>query len=68
MTTPERVLLAAAQQRLLAALLSDAPAPPGFDPARLRVQSAALAAKRASRTAPVPEPPPRRSLLRRRHR
>jgi hypothetical protein len=38
--------LADAQTRLLAALLGGAPPPPGFDPARLRVQADALLAKR----------------------
>lgn len=60
-TTPERAALAEAQRRLLAALLSDAEAPPGFDPARLRVQALALEAKRTSR---LPPTAPRRRLLR----
>lgn len=38
--------LAAAQTRLLAALLMGEPAPQGFDPARLRAQADALLAKR----------------------
>ncbi|NYI07947.1 hypothetical protein FHU37_004976 [Allostreptomyces psammosilenae] len=38
--------LAAAQAELLAALVAGGPAPAGFDPARLRTQAAALAAKR----------------------
>jgi hypothetical protein len=38
--------LAAAQTQLLAALVSGAPSPPGFDPDRLRAQTDALVAKR----------------------
>jgi hypothetical protein len=38
--------LAAAQTRLLAALVAGAPPPSGFDPARLRIQTDALIAKR----------------------
>ena len=38
--------LAAAQTRLLCALVAGAPPPPGFDPARLRIQTDALIAKR----------------------
>lgn len=43
--------LARAQAELLAALVADGPAPAGFDPVRLRVQSRALAAKRRSTAA-----------------
>jgi hypothetical protein len=69
----ERAALGAAQQRLLAALVGGAEAPPGFDPERIRVQARALRAKHAH-AAPAPrrprgflpwwrpagEPPPRR--------
>ncbi|MFD7278645.1 hypothetical protein ACFV80_16805 [Streptomyces sp. NPDC059862] len=41
-----RARLATAQARLLAALLTGAPAPAGFDAARLAVQTATLVAKR----------------------
>jgi hypothetical protein len=43
-----RAELARRQAALLAALLDDAPAPEGMDPARVRVQAVALAAKRAA--------------------
>ncbi|WAL69465.1 hypothetical protein ORV05_17380 [Amycolatopsis cynarae] len=46
MTGPQRDRLAAAQSALLRALLADGPAPPGFDPARLALETAALRAKR----------------------
>ncbi|NUS09813.1 MAG: hypothetical protein HOY69_00125 [Streptomyces sp.] len=62
MTVPERAALAAAQERLLAALVGDAQPPPGFDPERLRVQSEVLRAKRAHS---APSPRPRTSFLRR---
>ncbi|MBD3556931.1 DUF692 family multinuclear iron-containing protein [Streptomyces sp. SP18CM02] len=49
---------AVAQTALLSALVAGAPAPAGFDPARLRVQSRSLAAKRADVVAKVaPELP-----------
>ncbi|MHC1562287.1 hypothetical protein ACR9E3_25260 [Actinomycetospora sp. C-140] len=38
--------LAARQAALLAALVADGPAPPGFDPARLALEADALRAKR----------------------
>ena len=68
MTDPERALLAAAQESLLAALVGDADPPPGFDPERLRVQAEVLRAKRAhaAHTAPPPQRP--RRLFRRRSR
>jgi hypothetical protein len=40
--------LAQAQADLLAALVAQAPPPPGFDPARIHVQARALLAKRRS--------------------
>ncbi|MFI9628409.1 DUF692 domain-containing protein [Streptomyces sp. NPDC052042] len=50
--------VAAAQTALLSALVTGAPAPPGFDERRLGVQSRALAAKRAGVVAKVaPELP-----------
>ncbi|MGW4256508.1 endonuclease, partial [Streptomyces californicus] len=50
--------LAVAQTALLSALVAGTPAPAGFDPARLRVQSRSLAAKRADVVARVaPELP-----------
>ncbi|PNE38434.1 hypothetical protein SAMN05216268_12550 [Streptomyces yunnanensis] len=52
-TGPARERLALAQAALLSALVAGTPAPEGFDPARLRVQSRALAAKRASVVAKV---------------
>ncbi|MEI7032724.1 DUF692 family multinuclear iron-containing protein [Streptomyces pratensis] len=53
-----RERLAVAQGGLLAALVAGGPAPEGFDPWRLRVQSRALAAKRADVVARVaPELP-----------
>jgi hypothetical protein len=57
MTADARAALAAAQERLLAALVGDAEPPPGFDPERIRIQADALRAKHAAHTAP----PPRRS-------
>ncbi|MEU6500312.1 DUF692 domain-containing protein [Streptomyces californicus] len=49
---------AVAQTALLSALVAGTPAPAGFDPARLRVQSRSLAAKRADVVAKVaPELP-----------
>lgn len=45
-TDAARRRLAEAQLALLAALVADAPSPPGFDPARLDVQRRALLAKR----------------------
>lgn len=42
----DREWLAARQATLLAALVADGPTPPGFDPARLAVEAAGLAAKR----------------------
>ncbi len=57
-TGPARERLALAQAALLSALVAGTPAPEGFDRARLRVQSRALAAKRASVVAKVaPELP-----------
>lgn len=57
-TGPARERLAVAQAALLSALVAGTPAPEGFDRARLRVQSRALAAKRASVVAKVaPELP-----------
>ncbi|WP_436840495.1 DUF692 domain-containing protein [Streptomyces flavofungini] len=57
--TPEaRQRVALAQAALLSALVAGTPAPEGFDGARLRVQSRALAAKRADVVAKVaPELP-----------
>ncbi|ANZ15690.1 protein of unknown function DUF692 [Streptomyces noursei ATCC 11455] len=52
-TGPARERLALAQAALLSALVAGTPAPEGFDPARLRVQSRALAAKRAAVVAKV---------------
>lgn len=55
-TEEVRLRLAAAQRALLAALVEGGPAPEGHDAQRLRVQAAALAAKRAlpaHRHAPV---------------
>ncbi|MCC4315116.1 endonuclease, partial [Streptomyces malaysiensis] len=53
-----RERLALAQTALLSALVGDTPPPEGFDRRRLRVQSAALTAKRASVIAKVaPELP-----------
>ncbi|GAA0577384.1 DUF692 domain-containing protein [Streptomyces crystallinus] len=53
-----RTRLAVAQTSLLSALVAGTPVPPGFDPARLRVQARALAAKRADVVAKVaPELP-----------
>lgn len=55
-TDAERAELARRQTELLAALVAGGPVPEGFDPARLRVQSWSLAAKRrdgVSRTLPV---------------
>ncbi|WP_093798464.1 DUF692 domain-containing protein [Streptomyces sp. Wb2n-11] len=55
---PARTRLALAQTALLSALVAGAPAPAGFDAARLRVQSRALAGKRADVVAKVaPELP-----------
>ncbi|WP_307671577.1 DUF692 domain-containing protein [Streptomyces sp. V2I9] len=55
-TTRDRI--AVAQTALLSALVAGTPAPEGFAPARLRVQSRALAAKRADVVAKVaPELP-----------
>ncbi|MCB5906611.1 hypothetical protein LIU39_04070 [Streptomyces sp. SF28] len=57
-TDAARQRLALAQTALLSALVAGAPAPEGFDRERLRVQSRALAAKRASVIAKVaPELP-----------
>ncbi|MFJ4010636.1 DUF692 domain-containing protein [Streptomyces sp. NPDC090026] len=54
----ERERLAIAQTALLSALVAGTPAPEGFDPARLRVQARALAAKRADVVAKIaPELP-----------
>jgi hypothetical protein len=50
-----RTALAAAQQALLAALVTEADPPAGFDPARIRLQTRALIAKRA-RTAVLHHP------------
>ncbi|PKV88548.1 DUF692 domain-containing protein [Streptomyces sp. TLI_146] len=53
-----RLTLALAQTSLLSALVAGTPIPHGFDPARLRVQARALAAKRADVVAKVaPELP-----------
>ncbi|WP_219504997.1 hypothetical protein [Nonomuraea ceibae] len=46
--TGERDDLARAQQRLIAALVTGAPPPDGFDPERLRIQANSLVAKRRS--------------------
>ena len=55
---PARQRLALAQTALLSALVAGTPAPEGFDRARLRVQSRALAAKRADVVAKIaPELP-----------
>ncbi|MGW0561766.1 DUF692 domain-containing protein [Streptomyces sp. NPDC003016] len=55
---PTRTHVALAQAALLSALVAGAPAPAGFDAARLRVQSRALAGKRADVVAKVaPELP-----------
>jgi len=57
-TRAARQRLALAQTALLSALVAGTPAPEGFDHARLRVQSRALAAKRADVVAKVaPELP-----------
>lgn len=57
-THPARQRLALAQTALLSALVAGTPAPEGFDRTRLRVQSRALAAKRADVVAKVaPELP-----------
>lgn len=57
-TDAARQRLALAQTALLSALVAGTPAPEGFDRARLRVQSRALAAKRADVVAKVaPELP-----------
>ncbi|MET4925416.1 DUF692 domain-containing protein [Streptomyces sp. PSRA5] len=57
-TDPARERLALAQTSLLSALVAGTPAPEGFDPRRLGVQSRALAAKRAEVVAKVaPELP-----------
>ncbi|GAA2669977.1 hypothetical protein GCM10009864_44970 [Streptomyces lunalinharesii] len=57
-TGAARERLALAQAALLSALVAGTPAPEGFDRARLRVQSRALAGKRASVVAKVaPELP-----------
>ncbi|WEH36458.1 DUF692 domain-containing protein [Streptomyces sp. AM 4-1-1] len=57
-TTTARGHLAVAQTALLSALVAGTPAPEGFDPRRLAVQSRALAAKRAGIVAKVaPELP-----------
>jgi hypothetical protein len=50
-----RAALAAAQHALLAALVTAADPPPGFDPDRIRLQARALIAKRA-RTAAAHRP------------
>ncbi|MFH9607056.1 DUF692 domain-containing protein [Streptomyces sp. NPDC017448] len=56
--TATRDRTAVAQTALLSALVAGTPAPAGFDPVRLRVQSRALAAKRADVVAKVaPELP-----------
>ncbi|GAA1902537.1 hypothetical protein GCM10009753_35830 [Streptantibioticus ferralitis] len=53
-----RQRLALAQTALLSALVASTPVPGGFDPARIRVQTVALAAKRADIVAKVaPELP-----------
>lgn len=58
MSDDARARLGRAQAALLSALVADAPAPPGFDPARLGVQAGALRAKRADIVAKVaPELP-----------
>jgi len=46
MSDPSRARLAAAQTALVRALLAGDAAPAGFDPERLRVEAAALLAKR----------------------
>ncbi|CAM4019600.1 hypothetical protein KIPE111705_36570 [Kibdelosporangium persicum] len=46
MTQPQRDRLARQQAELLRALLTDGPAPKGFDPGRLEVEAKALRAKR----------------------
>lgn len=57
-TDAARERLARAQYALLAALVTDAPPPPGFDPRRVAVQRRALHAKRAGVVAKVaPELP-----------
>lgn len=57
-TGPARERLGLAQAALLSALVAGTPAPEGFDRARLRVQTRALAAKRAGVVAKVaPELP-----------
>ncbi|GAA2923537.1 hypothetical protein GCM10020221_19470 [Streptomyces thioluteus] len=52
-TDAARERLARAQYALLAALVTDTPAPPGFDPRRVAVQRRALQAKRAGVVAKV---------------
>jgi hypothetical protein len=57
-TDAARQRLALAQTALLSSLVAGTPVPQGFDPARVRVQSRALAAKRADVTVKVaPELP-----------
>ncbi|GGO92188.1 hypothetical protein GCM10012280_41790 [Wenjunlia tyrosinilytica] len=57
-TDAARQRLALAQAALLSALVAGTPVPQGFDPARVRLQTRALADKRASVTAKVaPELP-----------
>lgn len=55
MSADPRTALAAAQQALVAALVADAAAPPGFDDDRIRIQARALLMKRA-RTAAAHHP------------
>ncbi len=55
MPADPRAALANAQRDLLAALVAEAPVPPGFDTARIRLQARALLAKRA-RTAAAHHP------------
>ncbi len=57
-TEGARRRLALAQTALLSALVAGTPVPPGFDPARMKAQKAALAAKRANVVARIaPELP-----------
>lgn len=58
-TDEARARLAARQTALLTALVAGGPVPPGFDPAQVRSQSAALAAKRRDTAAKVAPALPR---------
>nr|WP_317621166.1 hypothetical protein [Streptomyces sp. CBMA123] len=58
-TDEARERLARRQTELLAALVADAPVPPGFDPDQVSAQSTGLAAKRRDTTAKVAPDLPR---------